>query len=66
MKDLFNTKNLSISIVMPKARGVPKCLFCGITPKETEDMSISLPCVGQTIDHLFFHVFTLTLVVEKA
>ena len=49
----------------PKARGVPKSLFRVITPKEMEDMSVSLPCVGQMV-HSFFHVFTFALVVEKA
>ena len=52
LKHFFTVKegdkgiNLS-SIVIPKARGVfPKSLFLVSTPKEMEDINVSLPCVG--------------------
>ena len=45
-----------VSIVIPKARGVQKSLFRVGTPKEMEDMSISLPCIGQVI-HCRFCTF---------
>ena len=53
MKESDNTKNLG-SIVIPKARGVPKSLFRVNTLKETEDISISLPCVRQAVHYRFF------------
>jgi len=34
------------SIMIPKARGVPKSLFRVSTLKETEYMTVSLPCIG--------------------
>ena len=48
MKESDNTKNLG-SIVISKAKGVPKSLFHVSTLKETEDISVSLPCVGREI-----------------
>ena len=53
MQESDNTKNLD-SIVIPKARGVPKSLFRVSTPKETEDISVSLPCVIQAVHYRFF------------
>ena len=45
--------------MIPTARGVPKFLFCVSTPKEREDMSISLPCVGKQFITIFFSRFRL-------
>ena len=45
MKEGDNGKTLDSTIV-PKAKGVRKSLFCVSTPKEAEDMSVSLPCIG--------------------
>ena len=53
MKESDNTKNLD-SIMFPKARGVPKSLFHVSTLTETEDISVSLPCVGQVVHYRFF------------
>ena len=53
MKESDNTKNLG-SIVIPKARGVPKSLFRVSTLKETEDISVSLPCVGRAVHYCLF------------
>ena len=44
MNEGDNSKNYG-SMVIPKARGVRKPLFRVSTPKEREDMSISLPYV---------------------
>jgi len=48
VKEGANGKNLDC-IIIPKARGVPKSLFRISTSKETEDMTVSLPCVGQVV-----------------
>ena len=59
MKESDNAKNLG-SIVIPKARGVPKSLFGVSTLKETENISVavSLPCVGRAVHYRFFsHLF---------
>ena len=67
MKESDNTKNLG-SIVIPKARGIPKSLFRISTPKETEDISVSLPCVGRAAI-AFSYILTpspVPLVVGKA
>jgi len=48
VKEGANGKNLG-SITLPKARGVPKSLFRVSIPKETEDMTASLPCIGQAV-----------------
>ena len=57
MKKGGNSKNLG-SIVIPKARGARKYLFCVSAHKETEDMSVSLPCIRQAIHcSLLPHVF---------
>ena len=53
MKESDNTKNLG-NIVIPKARGVPKSLFRVSTLKETEDISVSLPCVRRAVHYRFF------------
>ena len=53
MKENGNTKHLG-GIVIPKARGVPKSLFIVSTLKETEDISVSLPCVGRAVHYRFF------------
>ena len=53
MKESDNTKNFG-SIVIPKARGIPKSLFRVSTPKETEDISIILPCIGRVVHYRFF------------
>ena len=53
MKESDNTKRLG-SIVIPKARGVPKSLFCVSTLKETEVISISVPCIGRAVHYRFF------------
>ena len=53
MKESDNTKNLG-SIVIPKARGVPKSLFRVSTLKETEDISVSLLCIGRAVHYRFF------------
>ena len=53
MKGSDNTKNFG-SIVIPKARGVPKPLSHVSTPKETEDISYSLPCIGRAVHCRFF------------
>ena len=42
------------SIMIPKARGVRKPLFCISTPNVKEDMNVSLPYVGQAGHRLFF------------
>ena len=56
--------------MIPKAREVPESLFRVSTPKETEDMSVSLPCIGQVVHcHFISHVFIFAsspLVVGKA
>ena len=52
MKESDNTKNLG-STVIPKARGVPKSLFRVSTLKETEDISVSLPCVRRAVHYHF-------------
>ena len=52
MKEGANGKHLD-SIMIPKAIGVCKSLFYVCTPKETNSISISLPCVGQA-DHYSF------------
>ena len=53
MKESDNTKNLG-SIMIPKARGVPQSLFRVSTPKETENISVSLPCIGRVVHYHFF------------
>ena len=53
MKESDNTKNLG-SIVIPKARGVLNSLFRVSTLKETEDISVSLPCIGRAVHYRFF------------
>ena len=53
MKESDNTKNLG-SIVIPKARGVPKSLCRFSTLKETEDISVSLPCIRRAVHYRFF------------
>ena len=50
MKGSDNTKNLG-SI---KERGVPNSLSRVSTPKETEDISVSLPCIGRAVHYRFF------------
>ena len=49
MKESDNTKTFG-SIMIPKARGVPKYLFRVSTPKEMEYISISL----QAVHYRFF------------
>ena len=57
MKESDNTTNLG-SIVIPEARGIPKSLFRVSTLKETEDISVSLPCVGRAVHYrVFLHSF---------
>ena len=53
MKESDNAKNLD-SIVIFQARRGHKSLFCVSTPKETEDMHVSLPCIGQAVHYRFF------------
>ena len=53
MKESDNITNLG-SIVIPKARGVPKSLFRVSTLNETEDISISLPCVRRAVHYRLF------------
>ena len=53
MKRSDNTKNLG-SMVIPKARGVPKSLSRVSTPKEMENISVSLPCIGRVVHCRFF------------
>ena len=60
MKESDNTKNLG-STMIPKARGVPNSLFRVSTLKETEDISVSLPCVRRVVHYRFFsHVRSLS------
>ena len=68
MNESDNTKNLG-SIVIPKARGVPKSLFHVSTLKETEDISISLPCIERAVHSIFLmfvHVRRSPVDVGKA
>ena len=53
MKESDNTKNLG-SIVIPKTRGVPQSLFRVSTLKETEDIIVSLHCIGRVVHYRFF------------
>ena len=53
MKKGGNNTNYG-SIVIPKARGVRESLFRISAPKEREDMTISLPCVGRAVRGHFF------------
>ena len=48
------------SIMIPKAREIRKSLFRISTPKEREDLSISLPYVGQAVRYCFFLTFSLS------
>ena len=60
MKESDNTNNLG-SIMIPKASGIPKSLFRVSTLKETEDISVSLPCVRRAVHYRFFsHSFAFT------
>ena len=60
MKKSDNTKHLG-SIVITKAKGVTQSLFRVSNPKETEDMSISLPCIGRVVHcHFISHVIAST------
>ena len=52
LKEGGNGKYLG-SIVIRKARGVWKSLFCVSAPKGTEDMNVSLTCVGQVVTSCF-------------
>ena len=45
VKEGGNGKYLG-TIMIPKARGVWKSLICVSAPKETEDVSVSLPHIG--------------------
>ena len=66
MKHVENGKQLG-GIETPKARGVQKSLFHVRSPKESEDMSVSLRCVRQTVGYCFFsHFHLFALVLEKA
>ena len=56
MKEDDTSKNYG-SIMIPTARGVRNSLFCVSTPKEREDMSISLPYIGQAVHHYIFLMF---------
>ena len=63
MKEGDKGINLS-SIVIPKARRVfPKSLFLVSTPKEMEDINVSLPCVGWSFH---YHFFAFVLVIGMA
>ena len=62
MKEGDRGINLS-RIVIPKASGVPKSLFCVSTSKGREDVSVSFPCIGRVI---FSHVFAFAQFVGKA
>ena len=55
MKESDKTKNLG-SVVIPKARGVPKSLFHVSTLKETEGISVSLPCIRRAVHYRFSHI----------
>ena len=57
MKEGGNDKYLG-TIMIPKARIIPKYLFHVSAPKETEDMSVSLPRVGQEVYYYFFLMFS--------
>ena len=47
------------TIMILKARGVRKSLFCVSAPKETENISISLAHIGQAIYYRVFSHFHL-------
>ena len=53
MKESDNTKNLG-SIVIQKAREAPKSLFHVSSLNETEDISVSLPCIRRAVHYRFF------------
>ena len=52
MKKGDDSKNYG-SIMIPKARGARKSLFYVSTLKKREDMSISLPYIGQAVCYCF-------------
>ena len=52
-----NTSKIYYSIVILKVKEIRKSIFRFSTCKEREDISVSLPYVGQADRHSFSHVF---------